>query len=370
MFRRRQFLLASIGAGFMDFGSARASSMASESIRRSLQLAVGAGDKVAGRVAVIVDERGESTTAVGSSGVPGVTMDEDTVFEIGSITKVLTGLILADMVTRGEVAFDDPVVEYLPPTMNLRERGRPITLLDLATYHSGLPNMPGNLPPQWWTNPNPFANYTKEQLGLFLSGYMPEYAPGSHYQYANLGFALLGMALAHRAGQSYEELLIGRVCDPLALSHTRIKLTADMRRHMAQGHSPETLKPASMWDMPALPGMGAVRSTARDLTVLLKASMGLTRTSLDAAFALLVKTRRRTSAEGTDVGLGWFISSSRTEEIVWKSGLTGGFSSFIGFSTLRHRGAILLSNGGYTAGAGFRLVNPDFNPGNLEMLLR
>jgi serine-type D-Ala-D-Ala carboxypeptidase/endopeptidase len=90
---------------------------------------------------------------------------------------------------------------------------------------------------------------------------------------------------------------------------------------------------------------------------------------LDAAFARLLETRRPTSLEGTDVGLGWFISSNKTEEIVWKSGLTGGFSSFIGFSTRSRRGAILLSNGGYTA-AGMKLINPDFDPGNLVPILR
>jgi CubicO group peptidase (beta-lactamase class C family) len=359
-----------MGAGVVAFGGACAAATTKESIRESLKLAVGPGEGVVGRVAVVVDEGGVSTAAFGSSDAPGVTMDNDTVFEIGSITKVLTGLLLADMVTRGEVAFDDPVVKYLPPSMKLRERGRPITLLDLATYRSGLPNLPANLPPRWWASPNPFANYTKEKLGTFLSDYVPEYEPGSRYQYANLGFALLGIALARRAGKSYEELLIARICAPLALRHTRITLTGDLRRHLAKGHSPENLKPAQLWDMPDLAGMGGVRSTARDLTVILKASMALTQTPLNASFARLLETRQPTSAKGTDVGLGWFISSKETEEIVWKSGVTGGFSSFIGFSTRNRRGAILLSNGGYTAGAGFKLVNPDFDPGNLELILR
>lgn len=367
---RRQFLLSSVGAGVIAFGGKAVAESTNESLREFLQAAVGSDEKVAGRVAVVVEGGATSMAALGSSGTPGVAMDGDAVFEIGSITKVLTALMLADMVARGEVAFDDPVAKYLPPSITLHERGRPITLLDLATYRSGLPNMPGNLPARWWASPDPFADYTKEKLYDFLSGYVPEYEPGGHYQYANLGFALLGIALARRAGKSYEELLIGRVCDPLGLRDTGVTLTRHMRRHLAQGHNPDNLKRVSRWHMPGLPEMGGVLSTARDLAVLLKASMGLARTPLSGSFARLLQTRRPTTVSGTDVGLGWFISSNRTEEIVWKSGLTGGFSSFIAFSTRRRRGAVLLSNGGYTAGVGFKLINPDFDPGDLDVILR
>lgn len=296
-------------------------------------------------------------------------MDASTVFEIGSITKVLTALMLADMVARSEVAFDDPVAKYLPPLVTLHERGRPITLLDLASYRSGLPNMPGNLSPRWWASPNPFADYTTKKLYAFLSGYVPQYEPGSHYQYANLAFALLGIALARRAGKSYEELLLERVCNPLGLTNTRVTLTSGMRHHLAQGHNPESLKRAQRWDMHDLAGMGGVLSTAGDLVVVLKAAMGLKRTPLNTAFARLLKTRHPTSAKGTDAGLGWFISSDGTDEMVWKSGLTGGFSSFIGFSTRNPNGAVLLSNGGYT-GDGFKLINLDFDPGDLDPIQR
>src|SRR5262249_20921740 len=156
------------------------------------------------------DDGDARITAYGSSGRPDVALDGDAVFEIMSITKVLTSLLLADMVGRGELAFDDPVKEYLPASVTLQERGRPITLIDLATYTSGLPNMPGNLPPNWWANPDPLADYTEADLYEFLSSHVPEREPGARYEYANLGFGLLGNALAHRAGKSYEELLIER----------------------------------------------------------------------------------------------------------------------------------------------------------------
>ncbi len=243
MWHRRDFMLASVSAGvFASSGTCRAAPE-EESVHEFLKLAVGTGGNVAGRVA---DRHryadGTRTVVIGSSDVPGVSMNGDTVFEIGSIDKVLNALMLAEMAARGEVSFGDPVAKYLPPSVRLHDRGRPITLIDLATYRSGLPNMPGNLPPQWWTLPNPYADYTQDKLYAFLSSYVPDYEPGSHYRYANLGFALLGHALARRAGMSYSQLLVERICNPLGLRHTRVSPTADMQRHMAQGHNPDSLK--------------------------------------------------------------------------------------------------------------------------------
>jgi serine-type D-Ala-D-Ala carboxypeptidase/endopeptidase len=245
--------------GIAALGGIGAKELSAESTQVPHKQSQTGGARDTGTVTVVVDRVGAHMVASGSSGATGLALDGDTTFEIGSITKVLTALLLADMAARGEVAFEDPVARYLPASVRLRERLRPITLLDLATYTSGLPNIPGNMTPNW---SNPFADYTTDKLYEFLSDYVPGNEPGVHYQYANLGFGLLGMALARRAGKGYEDIFIERVCDPLRLNHTRITLSADMRQHMAQGHD-MNFKTAQLWDMPALPGMGAVRSTAR-----------------------------------------------------------------------------------------------------------
>jgi CubicO group peptidase (beta-lactamase class C family) len=251
--------------------------------------------------------------------------------------------------------------------VRLHERGGPITLLDLATYTSGLPNTPGTFRP-------PLAAYTVDKLYEFLSTYVPDYEPGTHYEYANLGFGLLGIALARRAGMSYEDLLIERVFEPLWLDNTRITLTDNMKRHLSQGHSTD-LKPALLLDLPAaLQGAGAVRSNAKNLAVFLRACTGLARTPLNAALARLLDPQRPTALAGTTAALGWFISSGRKEEIVWKSGLTDGFTSFVGFSKRRHCGTLVLSNfvGASrevgTTELGMKLINPDFGPGDLRLL--
>src|SRR6202012_468566 len=125
-------------------------------------------------------------------------------------------------------------------------------------------------PPRWWENPNPFAHYTVDDLHSFISGYAPEAAPGDRFVYSSLGFALLGQALAMAAGKSYEALVLERICLPLRLGHTRIELTADMRRRLAQPHD-IALTPTPLWDLQALEGAGAVRSSVADVTIFLKA---------------------------------------------------------------------------------------------------
>jgi serine-type D-Ala-D-Ala carboxypeptidase/endopeptidase len=365
MLHRREFLRSSIGVGMVALAGECFATPATDSIRDALRQTVGERSKVAGMVGVAIDETGTRMVSYGSSGVPRLALDGNSVFEMMSITKVLTSLLLADMAARGEVAFDDPVAKYLPSSVTLHDHGRPITLLDLATYTSGLPNMPGNLPPNWYDSPNPMGDYTEAKLYEFLSSYVPKYEPGTHYEYANVGFGLLGIALARRAGKSYEELLVERVCDPLGLDHTRITLTGQMRRHLVQGHDMD-LKPTHLWDWPAMPGAGYVRSTANNLTVFVKACLGLAPTALGGLTARLLETRRATPLAGTEVGLGWFISTDGKEEIAWKSGLSAGCNTFIGFSTKRRRGAVLLSNflwqpiDAGTINMGIKMINPDF----------
>jgi serine-type D-Ala-D-Ala carboxypeptidase/endopeptidase len=238
--------------------------------------------------------------------------------------------------------------------------------------------MPDNMPPGWQLSENPLAGYAPEALFAFLSDRTPAHEPGVHYEYSNVGFGLLGLALARRAGKSYEALLVERICEPLGLDHTRITLSPEMRAHVAQGSNLD-LQPTPLWDMPALAGAGAARSTANDLVIFLRACMGLDQTPVNGALARLLETRRPTPLAGTDAALGWFISSREREQIVWKTGVTGGYNTFVGFSTQRPRGAIVLANflsrpsgGGPVDGTvldiGIHMINPDFRSGDASLL--
>jgi CubicO group peptidase (beta-lactamase class C family) len=360
---RRDFLLGSIGSGLAVLGAR--SAWADDSWPMDvLKQAVGPRNGSAGMVAILIDESGTRMSSYGSSGKPGVAMDGDAVFEIMSNTKVLTSLLLAHMEARGEVSFDDPVTKYLPSSVKMRERGGPITLLDLATYTSGLPNMPANLPPMWWASAAPMRDYTQVQLFEFLATFEPTHPPGTHYEYANLGFGLLGIALANRAGVPYEELLIKRICAPLEMNHTRINPTDEMSRHLVQGHDVQ-MKPAELWTFPAMPGAGCALSTANDLTRFVKACMGITRTRLRSTLSRLTQIQRPTSLPGTKAAMGWYVTSTGDDHIVWKSGLSMGCNTFLGYSERKRRGAVLLGNflwqplDAGTISLGVRLIKPD-----------
>ena len=139
-----------------------------------------------GIVVGLIEPKGRHVIAHGSMAEGDARpVDGDTLFEIASVTKVFTTLLLADMVRRGEVALDDPVAKFLPPGVTVPERGRAITLEDLATHTSGLPRMPTNFAPSDATNP--YADYSVAQLYAFLSGYTLTRDVGAQYEYSNLG---------------------------------------------------------------------------------------------------------------------------------------------------------------------------------------
>jgi serine-type D-Ala-D-Ala carboxypeptidase/endopeptidase len=350
------------GLGNGSASPLRDAGVSADAIRVLLAERVDVGRDSVGYVAAIRDADDTQLVTCGTSGsANGRALDGDTVFEIGSITKVFTALLLADMVARGEVALTDPVMKYLP--LEGRPQpfdGKPISLLDLATYTSGLPRLPGNLSPQDPTNP--YADYTVAQLYEFLSGYTPQYYPGSQYVYTNLGFGLLGHVLALRAGRSYEELIVSRLCAPLGLDDTRTTLTSVMQERLAQGHD-GSLRDAPGWDLPTLAGAGALRSTANDLLRFLDACQGRRETSLAPALASLLDVRRQTDQRDVYAAAGWFVQAGHNDELVVKSGGTGGYSTFVGYSARTRVAAVLLSNAASwhtTPALGLHLLNANF----------
>lgn len=286
-------------------------------------------------------------------------LNGDTVFEIGSETKVFTSLLLADMVQRGEVALGDPVAKYLPPGAKMPERnGRSITLVDLATHTSGLPRLPTNMSPK--DPANPYADYSVEQLYQFLSRYQLTRDIGSQYEYSNLGGGLLGHVLALRAGMSYETLVESRICTPLDMNSTRITLTPEMKARIAAGHN-AALDTVENWDLPTLAGAGALRSTANDMLTFIAANLGYTKSPLATAMAAMRKERRPTGQPGLEMALGWHIFTTGGTEIIWHNGGTGGYRSFMGFDPKARVGVVLLSNAETSAGVddiGRHLLDP------------
>jgi len=291
-----------------------------------------------GVVVGVVEPAGQRVVAHGRSGASdGRPLDGDTVFLIGSVTKVFTGLMLADMVQRGEVRLDDPAAEYLPTGVKMPLRGRPITLQDLSTHVSGLLSMPANFDLQ--ARPDPYSAYTTEQLYAFLSGYTPEREPGKKWGYSNLGVSLLGQLLANRAGKPYEMLLKERVLAPLGMHDTSIEITPDQARRLAPGHD-RYLQPVKTWEMAAMQGSGSLRSTVNDMLTFLAAYFDED-SPLNAAMARQWSIRSPTRASQA---LGWGISPVGSVEVVGHRGGKEGYRSAAVFDPKTKRGIVVLGN--------------------------
>jgi CubicO group peptidase (beta-lactamase class C family) len=283
----------------------------------------------------------------------------DTLFEIGSITKVFTSVILADMVVHGEVKLDTPVAELLPSAVRIPSRnGKQITLLDLAMHVSGLPRMPPEFKPA--DMENPFAAFDAPQLYGFLSAYQLPRDIGSQYEYSNLGAGLLAHALARKAGMSYAELLRIRILDPLGMTSTGIILSESQKRRLATGYD-ASLQAARNWDFDVLAGAGALHSTANDLLKFLAAVMELNTTPLTPAMRLMNTVHHSTDSPDMEVMLGWHVWKRYGAKIVWHNGVTGGYWSFIGFDPVNRIGAVVLSNSRFDNDAiGLHAINHEW----------
>ncbi|MFQ6045683.1 MAG: serine hydrolase [Gemmatimonadales bacterium] len=312
-----------------------------------------------GIVVGVLDRNGRRVVAHGSSGTTRP-LDGKSVFEIGSITKVFTASLLALMVMSGEAALEDPVASYLPAGVTVPSRnGVSITLLHLATQSSGLPRLPSNFSPR--DAGNPYADYTVEQMYEFLSEYTLTRDPGAQYEYSNLGMGLLGHALAARAGVSYEQLLSDRLLAPLGMSDTRISLTPDLRARLAIGHN-QGGEPVPNWDIPALAGAGALRSTVDDMLTFLAANLREDVTEVSPALMLTHGERIQTGQPGMTVGLGWHRRTTSTGGVtIWHNGGTGGYRTFAGFDPDRQVAVVVLHNSARSADdIGFHILDPRF----------
>ena len=292
-------------------------------------------------VATIEPDGSSSIAAYGDPGPGAQPLDANSVFEIGSITKVFTAILLAEMADRGEVSLDDPVARYLPANTRMPERnGKQITLIDLSTQSSGLPRLPDNLRP---ADPlNPYADYTPKQLLDFLGRYQLTRDIGSEFEYSNLGVGLLGYALSSRAGMTYESLVKERILTPLGMEHTGFTLTPWMREHLARGHDARGAV-TSNWDVQTLEGAGGLRSTMQDMLKFARANLD---PSADRLRRVMRQTHavRRSAFDDLSIGMNWVIRRLNGREIVWHNGGTGGYRTWLGFDKARNTAAVVLTN--------------------------
>jgi CubicO group peptidase (beta-lactamase class C family) len=278
------------------------------------------------------------------------TAKPDSIFEIGSITKTFTGVILAQMVAQGKVTLDEPVRELLPAGTVTKPTGTEITLLDLATQSSGLPRMPDNFDP---ADPaNPYADYHAANLYAFLAKHGVVKPATTSFLYSNLGFGLLGQALSDRAKTSYPDLLRDEITEPLGMKDTVIALSPDQQKRFIAGHDAGH-HPAHAWDLGALAGAGAIRSAAADMLIYLESNLHPDKIptqpgpkvadsrTLSSAIAQSHDLRADT-VPGTRIALAWLCNTATGS--YWHNGATGGYSSYAVFNLKNDYAVIVLSN--------------------------
>lgn len=313
----------------------------SEEVREEIRWRVDNGYNT-GIIVGVTSSKGSSFFSYGLTSLSdGRPIDEHTVMEIGSVTKVFTALLLAEMVMKGEMSLEDPIDPYLPDDVLPKVPAeRQITLGQLADHTSGLPKWPENLAPG--SPLEAAAEYGAADLYEYMASQAGSRSAAGTYIYSNTGMGLLGHIMELASGLDFDSLIVDRITDGLRMDSTRVEPTAEMASRMATGHFGGIETPEL--ELQVLKGAGALLSTADDLLLFLAANMGLFESRLLPAMRLTHDLRHPTGMEDTSVALGWHVLHTGGREILWHNGFTRGFHAYVGFVKGGNRGVVVLSN--------------------------
>lgn len=293
------------------------------------------GKHCVGLVVGIISPEGREIYGYGKTSSKGKLPDGNSFFEIGSITKTFTSLILSKYIDENRLLENQPVQELLPSgKVKVPMRTRPVSLAHLATHSAGFPEMPSNFQSETtYSVDNLFAAVNKVRL---IS------TPGSRWVYSNFGVGLLGYSLCLNSGMKYADLVKKEVLDPLGLKDTAITLNAEQNRRMVQPHS-SVKRPVApyKWKSDAMVAAGGLCASANDLLNYLAAQAGLRDSPLSAAMELSHAVR--TTVDGrTRMGLAWFID--KESGFFYHGGETGGCSTYAGFDPKTQTCVVVLAN--------------------------
>lgn len=330
-------VLTSLRLGFVN------AQESSDPLRAAFAKRIDEDKRAIGVLAGLLTPEGRSFSSYGRVSIDGQQPTQDTIFELGSVGKVFTSFLLADMVERKEVALNDPVQKYLPASVTVPSRGgRQITLQHLATHTSGLPR--DSVAVDLNSDTSPYAGYTSNQLYTWLGAYRLERDPGAQVEYSNVGVGLLGHALSLRAGMSYEDLLRRRLLEPLGMTNTGITLSAEQNSRRATGHNGKLL-PVPPWTGGVIAPAGGMSTTAADMLKFGAAILDA-KSPLRAAFARMTSVRVPLEGERDSYQvLGWGMFKYRGNDLLGHSGGTFGVETRLVVDTTRKRVVIVWING-------------------------
>jgi CubicO group peptidase (beta-lactamase class C family) len=287
-----------------------------------------------------IEGKHQGIVHLGSSNRFGKPPDDLTLYEIGSVSKVFTSLMLADLVVRGEIDLNAAADVPNPAGIRLPSRdGRSIKWIDLSTHRSGLPRIPGNLAAT--STMDPYRDYDSKKAAAFLKEYALPRRPGDSQEYSNFGASVLGYLVAQKAGKSYQQLLQERIAEPLQMTDCTVDLSEDQRKRLATPHHKfgSATRP---WSHSDLPGAGGIHATMRDMLRFAQAQLTPPTGKLGDAIELAWKQQRDADASGPAMGLAWVIAADRQTR--WHNGQTGGSHSAIFINRELHCAVVVLCN--------------------------
>ena len=259
----------------------------------------------------------------------------DTIFEIGSITKVFTALLVQTFVDEEKLEWDAKLADALPDLEFSSELVAEITLRELATHTSGLPRLPSNMPASDVLDP--YVDYDSTLLIEFLEAHNPP-TLNKVPAYSNLAFGLLGYICTVHSGSDYGTTLKERVLDPLGMTNSSAQPTDETRNNLAPGYSLGATMPS--WNFGSMAGAGSILSSAKDLLSFVEHNLGSEDSEIHNSLRNL-----RAQQSVPNQGLAWIGGSSlEGNSVYWHNGATGGYASFLSITPDESRAFIILSS--------------------------
>lgn len=309
-----------------------------------MRQAVADGEGRLGLAVALVEDGRVRTAGLGDTGSEAGPVTPSTRFEIGSVVKAMTGMLLADLAQQGTVASDEAIARLLPNVTFDDPAVASATPAELAGHRSGLPRLPSD--PRGWVRgagfqflgTNPYAGVGADEL-ISAAATTDAVRDRGEFGYSNLGMALLGQALARETATGYPALLTGRILDPLGMADTVVlESGSQLPEPRAAGHRGNGMRVAP-WRGPGYAPAGiGVWSSARDLARLVDGVLAGTAPGVEAA------RPRFAAGEDERIGFGWFTTRHGEHEITWHNGGTGGFRSYVGIDRASGRGVVVLGN--------------------------
>jgi CubicO group peptidase (beta-lactamase class C family) len=270
----------------------------------------------------------------------GVLPTANSIFEIGSITKIFTSALLAYYVNEGKVKLTDPITKYLPDSVKANKALNAVTLVTLSNHTSGFDRMPNNLDIKPGDELNPYKTYNKQLLFAYLKSCKLNTQPGERYDYSNLGVGLLGTILSEVSGKTFEQMVADIICKPLIMQSTAQHLSVARQANFVSVYN-ESGNVTPAWDFDILAPAGALHSSVNDLLTYAKANMNPSADALGKTFEL---THQITFSKDAKIGLAWHIILVDGIEYYFHNGGTYGSSSFLAFNTQKNLAVVVLSN--------------------------